>query len=103
MWNYCEEDSIDSILSEVSDRLSRNLIVNETSNDSLNKLGYTLISVKNNKTFTKQTPTCILVRQILSTISSFEKKDPVEKLKASRERLFKKNKELGIISKTNNG
>ena len=96
-------NSIDTILFEGSDRLSRDLIVNETSYEYLTKLGYTLISVKNDKTFTETTPTGILVRQILSTISSFEKNNLVEKLRVSRERKSKKNKELGLISRTGRG
>jgi len=103
MLSYCEEKSIDTILFEGSDRLSRDLIVNETSYEYLTKLGYTLISVKNDKTFTETTPTGILVRQILSTISSFEKNNLVEKLRVSRERKSKKNKELGLISRTGRG
>jgi DNA invertase Pin-like site-specific DNA recombinase len=103
MLGYCEENSIDTILFEGSDRLSRDLIVNETSYEYLTKLGYTLISVKNDKTFTETTPTGILVRQILSTISSFEKNNLVEKLRVSRERKSNKNKELGLISRTGNG
>jgi DNA invertase Pin-like site-specific DNA recombinase len=103
MLSYCEENSIDTILFEGSDRLSRDLIVNETSYEYLTKLGYTLISVKNDKTFTETTPTGILVRQILSTISSFEKNNLVEKLRVSRERKSKKNKELGLISRTGRG
>ena len=103
MLGYCEENSIDTILFEGSDRLSRDLIVNETSYEYLSKLGYTLISVKNDKTFTETTPTGILIRQILSTISSFEKNNLVEKLRVSRDRKSKKNKELGIISRTGKG
>ena len=103
MLSFCEENSIDTILFEGSDRLSRDLIVNETSYEYLTKLGYTLISVKNDKTFTEKTPTGILIRQILSTISSFEKNNLVEKLRVSKERKSKKNKELGIISRTGNG
>ena len=103
MLSYCEEHSIDTILFEGSDRLSRDLIVNETSYEYLTKLGYTLISVKNDKTFTETTPTGILVRQILGTISSFEKNNLVEKLRVSRERKSKKNMELGIISRSGNG
>ena len=104
MLKYCEINSIDTILFEGSDRLSRDLLVSELSYEYLTKkLGYTLISVKNDKTFTETTPTGILVRQILSTISSFEKNNLVEKLRVSRERKSKKNKELGLISRTGNG
>ena len=104
MLSFCEEHSIDTILFEGSDRLSRDLLVSELSYEYLtNKLGYTLISVKNDKTFTEKTPTGILIRQILSTISSFEKNNLVEKLRVSKERKSKKNNELGIISRTGNG
>ena len=104
MLGYCEENSIDTILFEGSDRLSRDLLVNEYSYEYLTKLGYTLISVKNDRSFTDTSPTGILVRQLLSTISSFEKNNLVEKLRVSRERKSKKNKELGInISRNGNG
>ena len=104
MLSFCEEHSIDTILFEGSDRLSRDLLVSELSYEYLtNKLGYTLISVKNDKSFTDTSPTGILVRQILNTISSFEKNSLVEKLRVSKERKSKKNKELGIISRTGKG
>ena len=103
MLSYCEINSIDTILFEGSDRLSRDLLVNEYSYEYLTKLGYTLISVKNDRSFTDTSPTGILIRQILSTISSFEKNNLVEKLRVSRERKSKKNKELGLISRTGNG
>ena len=103
MLSYCEINSIDTILFEGSDRLSRDLLVNEYSFEYLTKLGFTLISVKNDRSFTDTSPTGILVRQILSTISSFEKNNLVEKLRVSRERKSKKNKELGLISRTGKG
>ena len=104
MLEYCEENSIDTILFEDTSRMSRDLLVSEYSHEYLtNKLGYTLISVKNDKSFTDKSPHGILIRQILSTISSFEKNSLVEKLRVSRERKSKKNKELGIISRTGKG
>lgn len=104
MLGYCENNSIDTILFDGTDRLSRDLLVSELSYEYLTKkLGYTLISVKNDKTFTETSPTGILIRQLTSTISSFEKNNLVEKLRVSRERKSKKNKELGIISRSGNG
>ena len=104
MLSFCEENSIDHILFDGCDRLSRDILVSELSYEYLtNKLGYTLISVKNDKSFTDTSPTGILVRQILNTISSFEKNSLVEKLRVSKERKSKKNKELGIISRTGKG
>ena len=104
MLSFCVEHSIDHILFDGTDRLSRDLLVSELSYEYLTKkLGYTLISVRNDKTFTDTNPTGILVRQLLSTISSFEKNNLVEKLRQSRDRKSKKNKELGIISRSGNG
>ena len=104
MLSYCKENSIDHILFDGVDRLSRDLLVSEYSYEYLTKkMGYTLISVKNDRTFTDTSSTGILIRQILSTISSFEKNNLVEKLRVSRERKSKKNKELGILSRNGNG
>jgi DNA invertase Pin-like site-specific DNA recombinase len=103
MLSFCENNSIDTILFDGTDRLSRDLVVSELSYEYLTKLGYTLINVRNSKTFTDTSSTGILVRQLLSTISSFEKNNLVEKLRVSRERKSKKNKELGIISRSGNG
>ena len=104
MLGFCENNSIDTILFDGTDRLSRDLLVSELSYEYLTKkLGYTLISVKNDKTFTDSSTHGILIRQLLSTISSFEKNNLVEKLRVSRERKSKKNKELGLISRTGRG
>ena len=104
MLGFCENNSIDTILFDGTDRLSRDLVVSELSYEYLTKkLGYTLISVKNDKTFTDSSTHGILIRQLLSTISSFEKNNLVEKLRVSRERKSKKNKELGLISRTGRG
>ncbi len=103
MLSYCKENSISTILFEDNSRMSRDLLVSEVSYEYLTKLGYVLISVKNDKCFTEVSPSGILVRQILSTISSFEKNNLVEKLRVSRERKSKKNKELGILSRNGLG
>ena len=104
MLSFCVEHSIDHILFDGVDRLSRDLLVSELSYEYLTKkMGFTLISVKNDKTFTDTSSTGILIRQILSTISSFEKNNLVEKLRQSRERKSKKNKELGILSRNGLG
>ena len=79
------------------------MVVSELSYEYLTKLGYTLINVRNSKTFTDTSTTGILIRQLLSTISSFEKNNLVEKLRVSRERKSKKNKEIGIISRSGKG
>ena len=104
MLDFCEEHSIDTIVFESSDRLSRDLITMETSYQYLTtKLGYKLISVSNPDTFVENTPTGTLIRQVLGTIAQFEKSNLVEKLKGARERKSKLNKKLGYISRTGKG
>ena len=100
MLNYCEEYGIDTIVFESSSRLSRDLICMETGFQYLSSLGYTLISVDSPKTFVENTPTSVLIRQVLGCISQFEKSNLVEKLRVSRKRKSKLNKKNGYISRT---
>ena len=79
MLNYCEDNSIDTIVFESSDRLSRDLIVMETGFQYLISLGYKLIGVANPNTFIKYTPTATLIRQVLGVNSQFEKSKTVLK------------------------
>ena len=103
MLNYCEEYGIDTIVFENSSRLSRDLICMETGFQYLSSLGYTLISVDSPKTFVENTPTSVLIRQVLGCISQFEKSSLVEKLRVSRKRKSKLNKKNGYISRTGRG
>ena len=103
MLNYCEEYGIDTIVFESSSRLSRDLICMETGFQYLSSLGYTLISVDSPKTFVENTPTSVLIRQVLGCISQFEKSSLVEKLRVSRKRKSKLNKKNGYTSRTGRG
>ena len=103
MLNYCEEYGIDTIVFESSSRLSRDLICMETGFQYLSSLGYTLISVDSPETFVENTPTSVLIRQVLGCISQFEKSNLVEKLRVSRKRKSKLNKSRGYISRTGRG
>ena len=103
MLNYCEEYGIDTIVFESSSRLSRDLICMETGFQYLSSLGYTLISVDSPKTFVENTPTSVLIRQVLGCISQFEKSNLVEKLRVSRKRKSKLNKSRGYFSRTGRG
>ena len=103
MLNYCEDNSIGTIVFESSDRLSRDLIVMETGFQYLTSLGYKLISVANPNTFIEDTPTATLIRQVLGVISQFEKSQIVEKLKGARKRKKVLNKNRGITSRNGNG
>ena len=103
MLNYCEENEIKTIVFENSSRLSRDLICMETGFQYLSSLGYTLISVDSPETFIDDTPTSVLIRQVLGCISQFEKSSLVKKLKVSRERKSKLNKSRGYYSRTGRG
>ena len=103
MLNYCEEYGIDTIVFESSSRLSRDLICMETGFQYLSSLGYTLISVDRPKTFVENTPTSVLIRQVLGCISQFQKSSIVNQLKVSRDRKSKLNESRGYTSRTGRG
>jgi len=54
--------------------------------DFLKKLGIALIPATAPEFFTEDTPTAVLVRQVLGAIAQFEKASLVAKLKAARDR-----------------
>ena len=103
MLSYCEENEIDTIVFESSNRLSRDLICMETGFQYLSGIGYTLISVDSPETFVENTPTSVLIRQVLGCISQFQKSSIVNQLKVSRDRKSKINKKNGYISRTGRG
>ncbi len=103
MLNYCEDNSIDTIVFESSDRLSRDLIVMETGFQYLTSLGYKLISVANPNTFIEDTPTATLIRQVLGVISQFQKSEIVMKLKVARDRKKPINEGRGYTNRKGKG
>jgi DNA invertase Pin-like site-specific DNA recombinase len=74
------------ILVESPDRFARDLAVQLAGHDYLKALGITLIPATAPDFFTEETPTAVLVRQVLGAISQFEKATIVAKLKAARDR-----------------
>ena len=74
------------ILVESPDRFARDLAVQLAGHDYLKKLGIELIPASAPDFFTADTPTAVLVRQVLGAISEFEKASLVAKLRAARER-----------------
>jgi len=103
MLNYCEDNSIDTIVFESSDRLCRDLIVMETGFQYLTSLGYKLISVANPNTFIEDTPTATLIRQVLGVISQFQKSEIVMKLKVARDRKKPINEGRGYTNRKGKG
>jgi DNA invertase Pin-like site-specific DNA recombinase len=74
------------IVVESPDRFARDLTVQLTGHDFLKSLGISLIPATAPDFFTEDTPTAVLVRQVLGAIAQFEKTSLVAKLKAARDR-----------------
>src|SRR4029077_11805666 len=74
------------ILVESPDRFARDLSVQITGHDYLRSLGVELVPTSAPDFFITNTPTAVLVRQVLGAISQFEKANLVAKLRAARER-----------------
>jgi len=74
------------ILVESASRFARDLIVQLTGHDLLKARGITLIPVDAPDYFTEETPTAVLIRQVLGAVSQFEKAMIVSKLRMARDR-----------------
>jgi DNA invertase Pin-like site-specific DNA recombinase len=79
-------NGVRTILVESPDRFARDLIVQLTGHDYLKTLGVELVPASAPDFFTEDTPTAVLVRQVLGAIGQFEKSSLVAKLKAARDR-----------------
>jgi DNA invertase Pin-like site-specific DNA recombinase len=80
-------NGVRTIIVESPDRFARDLTVQLTGHDFLNKLGIALIPATAPDFFTEDTPTAVLVRQVLGAIAQFEKASLVAKLRAARDRI----------------
>ena len=89
---YIASNGARTILCENASRFARDLTVQLTGHAKLQDLGYELIPVDAPTHFLDDTPTAVMVRQIIGSISQFEKSMVVSKLKAARDR---KRKEQG--------
>ena len=85
-------NGVRTIIIESPDRFARDLTVQLAGHDFLKSLGVSLIPATAPDFFTEDTPTAVLVRQVLGAIAQFEKTSLVAKLKAARDR---KRKETG--------
>src|SRR6187397_2089634 len=75
-----------TIIVESPDRFARDLAVQLAGHDMLKELGIAIIPASAPDFFTEDTPTAILVRQVLGAIAQFEKASAVAKLAAARKR-----------------
>ena len=79
-------NGVRTILVESPDRFARDLTVQLAGHDFLKSLGVTLIPTTSPDFFMEDTPTAVLVRQVLGAIAQFDKASLVAKLKAARDR-----------------
>jgi DNA invertase Pin-like site-specific DNA recombinase len=86
-------NGVSTIIVETASRFARDLIVQETGYRLLRDQGITLIASDSPEAFLDDTPTAVLIRQVLGAVSQFEKAMLVSKLKGARER---KAKALGV-------
>lgn len=86
MLDYMAGNGALVILVENASRFARDLAVQLAGHDFLKRLGYDLIPTDAPDFFTEETPTAVMVRQVLGAISQFEKASLVAKLRAARDR-----------------
>jgi DNA invertase Pin-like site-specific DNA recombinase len=77
----------DTVLVENASRFARDLAVQLAGHDQLRDLGINLIPVDAPSHFQDETPTAEMVRQILGSVSQFEKAQLVAKLRSARQRV----------------
>jgi DNA invertase Pin-like site-specific DNA recombinase len=79
-------NGVRTIIVESPDRFAGDLIVQLAGHDYLRTLGVELVPASAPDFFLADTPTAVLVRQVLGAISQFEKTSLVAKLRAARDR-----------------
>ena len=84
---YLKSNGAKIILVENASRFARDLTVQLVGNKMLKDLGYELICVDAPNHFTEETPTAIMIQQILGSVAQFEKANLVAKLKGARIRI----------------
>lgn len=86
MLDYLHGNGARIILVESASRFARDLAVQITGHELLKRKGIELVPVDAPDHFINETPTAVMVRQILGAVSQFEKASLVEKLRKARER-----------------
>lgn len=87
MMNYMAEHAeCRTILVETASRFARDLAVQLAGHDLLKAREIAIVPVDSPAYFTEETPTAVMVRQILGAVSQFEKAILVMKLRAARDR-----------------
>lgn len=82
--NYVTGTNTRTILVENASRFARDLAVQIAGHDLLRDLGIALIPVDAPDHFTDETPTAVMVRQILGAVAEFQKSNLVQRLRKAR-------------------
>jgi DNA invertase Pin-like site-specific DNA recombinase len=80
-------DGVKTVIVETASRFARDIVIQETGYQRIKVLGITLIAADHPETFVGDSPTAVLVRQLLGAISEFEKAMLVARLKGARDRI----------------
>jgi DNA invertase Pin-like site-specific DNA recombinase len=87
---YIRGNGARTILVENASRFARDLAVQITGHELLKAEGFDLIPVDVPDHFTDETPTAVMVRQILGAVSQFQKASIVDALRKARDRKSRK-------------
>lgn len=79
-------NGVRTIIVETANRFARDLMVQEVGYKMLKKQGITLIAADSPQAFVDDTPTAVMLRQILGAVAQFEKASLVAKLKVASDR-----------------
>jgi DNA invertase Pin-like site-specific DNA recombinase len=79
-------NGVRTIIVETASRFARDLIVQETGWRFLRNAGVSLVAADSPDSFLDETPTAVLIRQVLGAVAQFEKQALVAKLRKARER-----------------
>jgi DNA invertase Pin-like site-specific DNA recombinase len=86
MLAYVASNGARTIMVENASRFARDLMVQEVGHARLQALGIELIAADNPASFLDDTPTAVLIRQILGAIHQFDRAMTVAKLRGARDR-----------------
>jgi DNA invertase Pin-like site-specific DNA recombinase len=79
-------NGVRTVVVESPDRFARDLAVQLAGHDYLKNLGVALVPASAPDFFLEDTPTAVLVRQVLGAIAQFDKATIIAKLRAARDR-----------------
>ena len=86
MLEHIAGNGVRTIIVETASRFARDLITQETGWRLLRDAGIVLIAADSPDAFLDDTPTAVMIRQILGSVAQFEKAMLVSKLRGARER-----------------